>query len=247
MILVASRIEGTVSMVAGLATSSGAGREVLPTAGFEWGAGAIGGDQSYQGVSGAAGFDRSDSRNLDARDGGWHSCGRLNGEEEFVVFAAVQGGFEGGRGALLLGEWVDGESGLVDLGVDGGGAAEMGQVGGEAVADIEAGGGEIAPEEGFACVDTGFGVEVGMVVDRRWLRGAAFVFEDCCKFSGCTSELASHVKDVAGVGSAAAQGFIFWSGADKDYVRKYKIRWGLRSIAASERDVVEICQAADAV
>ncbi len=35
---------GNGSMVAGLAMSSGTGGEVLPAGGFEWGAGAIGGD-----------------------------------------------------------------------------------------------------------------------------------------------------------------------------------------------------------
>ncbi len=123
----------------------------------------------------------------------------------------------------------------------------MGQVGREAVADVEAGCGEIAPEEGFACVDAGFGIEMGMVIDGGWLGGAAFVFEDCRQFSGGASQLAGDVEDVAWAGTTAAEGFIFWSGADENYVRKYKIRWGLGGISASEGHIVELCKSSDAV
>ena len=39
----------------------------------------------------------------------------------------------------------------------------MGEVGGEAVAEVDAGGGEIAAQKGFADVEARFGEEVGMV------------------------------------------------------------------------------------
>src|SRR5579871_1271886 len=123
----------------------------------------------------------------------------------------------------------------------------MGQISREAVADVKAGGGEIAPEKGFACVDTGFGIEVGVVVDCGGLGGAGFVFEEGRQFGVRASKLAGDVEDVAGVGSAATEGFIFWRGADENYVRKYKIRWRLGGITACKGDIVEICQAADAI
>lgn len=39
----------------------------------------------------------------------------------------------------------------------------MGQVGGEAVADVDAGRGQIATEKGFAGVEAGFGEEMRMI------------------------------------------------------------------------------------
>lgn len=59
---------------------------------------------------------------------------------------------------------MDGERCLLDLGAESGGAAEMCEVGGEAVAEIDAGGREVAAQEGFADVEARLGEEVGMVV-----------------------------------------------------------------------------------
>ena len=49
--------------------------------------------------------------------------------------------------AEFAGQGMDRERRLLDLGADAGGAAEVGEVGGEAVADIDAGCREIAPQQ----------------------------------------------------------------------------------------------------
>ena len=66
------------------------------------------------------------------------SSGRRRGKKQFVVFAAVQSLIESCRR-------VNRQKRRIDLGGDAGLLAEMSQIGGEAVAEIERGGGQSAP------------------------------------------------------------------------------------------------------
>ena len=90
----------------------------------------------------ARGEDPADLRDGDVGDGARNFCGGRCGEEEFVVFAAVEERGELGAVVECGGEGMDGEGGEFEFGRDLGGGAEMGEVGGETVAEIDAGGGE---------------------------------------------------------------------------------------------------------
>src|SRR5581483_7140784 len=89
--------------------------------------------------------------------GGWRS------EEQCVVLAAVECGVERGFGWLSAGEGMEREQCGFDLGGDVGGGAEMGEVGGEGVGEVDAGGGEAAAEDRLAGGEAGLRIKVGMV------------------------------------------------------------------------------------
>ena len=94
----------------------------------------------------------------------------------------------------------------------------MGQVCGEPVADVDAGCGEIALEEGVASVNAGFGEEVRVVFGCGGERSSSFAGEDGGEFGGCSAELAGDVDGVAGAGCGAAEGSASGGGADEDDV-----------------------------
>src|SRR5260370_42362625 len=144
-------------MVAGLAMRFGSAGEVLPTAGFERGARAAGCGKCHKRMPWAAAGEAADACDGYSGDGCRHSYCCRRGEEQLVVLAAVQCRFEGGVGAELQGQWMNREDGLLDFGADVGGSAEMGEVGREAVADVDAGRGQIAPQEGFAGIEARLG------------------------------------------------------------------------------------------
>jgi hypothetical protein len=91
--------------------------------------------------------------------GGW-GC-----EEEFVVFSAVEGLGKGCGG-------VDGEGGGLDLGGYTGLFAEVDEVGGEAVTEVDGGGGQAVADEPEALGDAGLGIEVGGEQGFELLRDA---------------------------------------------------------------------------
>ena len=92
-----------------------------------------------------------------AGDAARQAGGRRGGEEQFVVFAAVEGLRQGcGR--------VDGQGGCIDFGGYAGLLAEVGEIGGEAVAEVDGGGGQRAAREPETLSDAGLGEEVR----REW-------------------------------------------------------------------------------
>ncbi len=123
---------------------------------------------------------------------------------------------------------MDWDCGLVELGGDGGGSAEVGEVGGEAVADVDAGGGEIATEECFASVETGLWEEVRVVFGCGREGEFSFAGEDGGEFGGCSAELAGDVEGVAGAGCGAAECSTAGGGADEDDVGEDEIRRVIR-------------------
>jgi hypothetical protein len=78
---------------------------------------------------------------------------RVGSKEEFVVFSAVQGLIERCAG-------VQGEGGCLDLGVYAGFLADVGQVGGKAVAEVDGGGGQVTALQPEPLGDARLGVEV---------------------------------------------------------------------------------------
>jgi len=107
--------------------------------------------------------DAADARDGDAGYGARNSCRGCGGEEELVVFAAVKK--RGDLGAVVEcgGEGVEGECGEVELGGDVGGGAEVSEVGGQAVAEVDAGGGKATAQEGLADGQAGLREEVRVV------------------------------------------------------------------------------------
>jgi len=60
-------------------------------------------------------------------------------EEELVVFTAVEGRMESGGECERTGEWMQRQCGGVDAGGEAGLFAEVGEIGGEAVGEVDAG------------------------------------------------------------------------------------------------------------
>jgi hypothetical protein len=108
-----------------------------------------------------AGDDGAYGGNADAGDGFGNAGCWVGGEEELIVFAAVQSGLEGGCGGERLGERMERECGCVDAGGDARLVAEVGEVSGDAVGDVDAGCGEAAAQEGLADGEAGLREEVG--------------------------------------------------------------------------------------
>src|SRR5579875_808780 len=119
-----------------------------------------GGDERKQRRAAVSWYASADARDGNSGDGLWNVCCWWRGEEQFVVFASVECGFECCLWREAAGEWVDGQSRLVDFGVDGGGAADVGEVGGQAVAQVDAGCGELACEQCTSLREAWRGIEM---------------------------------------------------------------------------------------
>ena len=96
--------------------------------------------QEDAGLGGAARGHAADAGERDTGDAAREARGGRRGEEQFVVFAAVQGLVERSSGS-------DGQGGGLDFGGEAGLFAEVHEVGGEAVANIDGGGGGAAALE----------------------------------------------------------------------------------------------------
>ena len=103
----------------------------MPALGIE-GLGALRGEKGDGGSVGARGEDAADLGDGDAGDFAWETRRGWNGEKEFVVFSAVEGLGEGCGG-------VDGELSRVNFGGYAGFFAQVGEIGGEAVTDVDCG------------------------------------------------------------------------------------------------------------
>ena len=99
---------------------------MLPAFGIE-GLRALISEQRDGGAVAAGGQDAADSGDGAAGNFFGDAGGGWGGEKQFVVFSAVQGVGEGRGG-------VDGEQGGIDFGSDVGFLAEVGEVGGKAIA-----------------------------------------------------------------------------------------------------------------
>lgn len=99
----------------------------------------------------------SDAGDADTGEAARKAHRRRSCKEKLVVLAAVEGELEraGGcgsratrlRGAGLLRQGMDRQRGGGDLGADAGLAAEVREIGGEAVAEVDAGGGKTTPQQ----------------------------------------------------------------------------------------------------
>jgi hypothetical protein len=125
---------------------------MLPALGVK-GLGAPRGAECYSWAAGAAGENAADLGDGDAGDFAGHaSCG-WGCKDEFVVFSAVEGLVEGRV-------WVDGEQSGVDFSSYAGLFAEVGEICGEAVAEVDGSGGQAVVGQPEALSDAGMGVEV---------------------------------------------------------------------------------------
>jgi len=138
------------------------------------------------------------------------------GKEQFVVFAAMEG----------LGEGcgcVDGQQGRIDLGGDAGLLAEMSEVGGEAVAQVEGGGGHAVALEPEALTDARLRIEVrgeqrfqlfGDEGRVRRVRLGLGQLGQACESGGGSAESAGDVEQIAGARAGAEQRVALGNGAD---------------------------------
>ncbi len=199
----------------GRLTFSGAG-EVLPAAGGEWGA-ATGGVDERDGLSAG---ERADARDADARNGARKAQGGRSGEEQLVVLATVQG--EGEWVGSLRGKRMNRQRGGFNLRADAGFAAEVGEVGGEAVAEVDGGGGEAAAQQGKAHRKARLRIELRVRVGIGDVRGYGAqsggfaALGQGRQLHGRAAQRAGDVEGVAGTAAAAAQGASSGSGAEEN-------------------------------
>ena len=125
---------------------------MLPALRFER-LGALRGEERHGGLAGAQLCDAADSGDGDAGDRAGQANLRGGGEQKFVVFSAVEG-LGQGCGA------VDGKLSGVDLGGYARLPAEMGQIGGEAVAQVNGGRSGAVADKPESLADAGLGIEV---------------------------------------------------------------------------------------
>lgn len=124
----------------------------------------------------------------------------------------------------------------------------MSEIGGEAVADIDAGCGNAAAQEGFAGVEARLGEEMGMVFGGL-CGGETLSSQHGCELCRCTAEMAGDVEGVACGCTGTAQGVAFGCVADKDDVGEdegISSAGGFGGIAAGERDAVQLAKRAEA-
>ena len=95
----------------------------------------------------------ADAGDGNSGDGAGDMCAGRGGKEELVIFAAMKGLGQGGGG-------MEREPGGVDLGGDARFLAEVGEIGGEAVAQVDGGGGKAASLEKEALGEARLGVEM---------------------------------------------------------------------------------------
>jgi len=112
------------------------------------------GDQGDLRPACAAREDAPDGRDGEFGYGTGEAGGVGSGEEEFVIFSAVEGLLNGCAA-------VDGKGGGVNFSSDAGLLAEVGQVSGEAVAEVEGSRGESASGEPESLGDARLGIEMG--------------------------------------------------------------------------------------
>ena len=133
----------------------------------------------------------------------------------------------------------EGDSCGVEFGVEVGFFAEVLQVGGEAVADVDAGGGEFSAQECLSGSETGLREEVRVGCWIGQLVEGSRIFGQGREFSGCSPEGAGDVEDVSGASCGAEECAAFGDCADDDDVG-YGEGGRFGEIAAGEGDVFAI-------
>ena len=164
------------------------------------------------------------------------------GEKEFVVFASVEGLVEVDFVCGLADAGAGNENGF-EFGADVTCLADVGEVGGEAVAGVDHGGGEALLAEDAAEFEARIGEEVARIVTGLWLLpGFASELEEG---GGGASEFSADEDAVAGACAGAQDGFAFGDGADDDDVGEDSAG-GFGGVASGESDAVFFGEADDA-
>ncbi len=175
--------------------------------------------------------DVAELRNLDASDVGRHSPAAGSSEEQFVVVAAVQGGLKVNFAARFS-DVGEGDGVRANFSAHTAFFADVAEVGGEAVAEVDHGGSQVLLAQELSDGDSGLGVKV-----LGELGGAKFALgEEQAQSGGGTAEFASHVNAVAGFRTRAPDGFALWGGAD-DHDIGQNSGGRLGNVAAGEGDL----------
>jgi hypothetical protein len=231
---------------------------VLPALGWQWMAAACGVDERELGLPGAARDQAADAGEANSGEGARDGCAGPGGEEKFVVFAAMKRGVEAGWavGKQRAGAVVDGDGGGVELGGDAGSGAEVGEVGGETIAEVDGGGGEPVAQELPTEAKPGLREEVrgprGLdgrgVVAQGWLGfGLQGSCEELAELGGGSAEGVGDVEEIAGMRAVAAKGAAGGDGAEENDVGQDEVRGGFAGIAAGEGDFAEPGEGEEAV
>jgi len=225
---------------------------MLPAAGSERVRASMG-DEGDGVCSGASADDAADAVDGNSGDAARDARGGRRGEEQFVVFAAMEGLLERCAG-------MDGQGSGQKLDADAGFIAEMGEIGGEAVADIDSGAGEAAAHEPESLGETRLRIKMGRKFaakfcrDFSWFRlGGTSSTRSLCgseflelrKAGSGAAEISCDVEQMAGAGAGAEQGFRARNCAGKDDVGDGDGRLG--EIAAGERNVVLVGEGEEAI
>ena len=206
--------------------AEGLGGEVLPAAGLEFGGVAV---FVLDGDFVALG-DVADEGERDAFVFGGDAAAGRNGEQELVLVSAVQGVAQLDLVAVERG---DGDGVLLQDGSGAGGAAEAGEIDGEAVADVDHGRGNLLVGQEAGELELGLGIEV-----RGIGRGAEAALGDgvhLLQQGERRAQLSADEDAVAGRGGAAQDGAALRDGADDGDVGEHA-GGGFGDISAGQGD-----------
>src|ERR1700690_111633 len=158
------------------------------------------------------------------------------GEQQFVVLTAVEGHIQSNRAGRLSHQRTRDECGL-NFGAHAAFFTEVAEVGGEAVAKVDHGGGQTAPAQELTDSYPGLGVEVAGIVCGLDFPSGAKRLQRRRRFA----QSAGYVYTVSGAGAGAKNGFALGDRPHDHDVGEGSI-WRLRGIAAGERNVELGCE-----
>lgn len=147
--------------------------------------------------------DAADASEWDAAESAWHPSAGSGSEKELIVLATVQGVVEGCFRAKSARQGMKGQEGGLDLSPDPGSFAEMGEIAGKAVAQIETGSCQTPPEQCLTGGKTRLREKMGMILPGH--SGVPATLGEGGKFGSRATQGACAIQNIARTCSGTPQ------------------------------------------